>query len=60
MPAGIRRLGAGNLIVLPAEQKHSLRARTDCAVLVTLLLHAGDAGNNGGAGVRTLKKGDSD
>jgi quercetin dioxygenase-like cupin family protein len=59
-PGGIRRLGAGNLVVLPAEQKHSLRARTDCAVLVTLLLHAGDAGNHGGAGARTLKKGDTD
>ena len=60
MPGGIRRLGAGNLIVLPAEQKHSLRARTDCAVLVTLLLQSGDAGNHGGAGARTLKKGDID
>jgi len=60
MPGGIRRLGAGNVVVLPAQQKHSLRARTDCAVLVTLLLHAGDAGNHGGAGSRTLIEGDTD
>lgn len=38
MPGGVRQLDAGNLVVLPARQRHSLRARTDCAVLVTLLL----------------------
>ena len=54
-PGGTRRLQAGNVIVLPGRQKHSLRARTDCAVLVTLLLRDGDAGNGGGAGTRTLK-----
>ena len=53
-PAGSRRLRGGQLVVLPAGQKHSLRARTDCAVLVTLLLHDGDAGHGGGAGARTL------
>jgi len=53
MPGGTRRLRPGNLIVLPAKQKHSLRARTDCAVLVTLLLRGGDAGDGGGAGVRS-------
>jgi quercetin dioxygenase-like cupin family protein len=53
MPGGTRHLQAGNLVVLPAQQKHSLRARTDCAVLVTLLLQDGDAGDRGGAGVRT-------
>jgi len=37
-------------MVLPAQESHSLRARTDCAVLVTLLLRDGDAGNGGGAG----------
>ena len=42
----------GNLLVLPAKQKHSLRARTDCAVLVTLVLRGGDAGDRAGAGAR--------
>jgi quercetin dioxygenase-like cupin family protein len=54
-PAGTRRLRPGNLLVLPARQKHSLRARTHCAVLVTLLLRDGDAGSGGGAGARTLE-----
>lgn len=57
MPGGTRRLGAGNLLVLPGRQKHALRARTDCAVLVTLLLRGGDAGSGGGAGVRTVENG---
>jgi len=55
MPGGTRRLRAGNVVLLPARQKHSLRARTDCAVLVTLLLDNGDAGHGGGAGARTLQ-----
>jgi quercetin dioxygenase-like cupin family protein len=38
MPGGIRHLRPGNVVVLPAGEKHSLRARTDCAVLVTILL----------------------
>ena len=59
MPGGVRQLDAGNLVVLPARQRHSLRARTDCAVLVTLLLNKGDAGDAGGAGVRTVKQGKS-
>jgi quercetin dioxygenase-like cupin family protein len=50
MGAGTKQLRAGNVIVLPAKENHSLRARTDCAVLVTLLLRDGDAGNQGGAG----------
>lgn len=54
MPGGTRHLRPGSLVVLPAHQKHALRARTDCAVLVTLLLHGGDAGNQGGAGAQTL------
>ena len=53
-PGGVRQLNAGNLVVLPGKEKHSLRARTDCAVLVTLLLDRGDAGHGGGAGARTL------
>jgi quercetin dioxygenase-like cupin family protein len=53
MGSGVRHLRPGNLVVLPAEQKHSLRARTDCAVLMTLLLDDGDAGDAGGAGVQT-------
>ena len=38
MPGGPRRLQAGQLLVLPASQPHGLRARTDCAVLATILL----------------------
>ncbi len=48
MPGGLRRLHAGQLVVLPARQPHGLRARTDCALLVTLLLQSGDAGQGGG------------
>jgi quercetin dioxygenase-like cupin family protein len=59
MPGGVRQLDAGNLIVLPAKQRHSLRARTNCAVLVTLVLNKGDAGSSGGAGARTLGQGKS-
>lgn len=51
---GVRRLRPGNLVVLPAQQPHSLRARTECAVLVTLMLYRGDAGDAGGSGHRTL------
>lgn len=54
MGLGTRQLRAGNVVVLPARQKHLLRARTDCAVLVTLVLDHGDAGNAGGAGARSL------
>jgi quercetin dioxygenase-like cupin family protein len=54
-PAGVRQLGAGEVVLLPARQKHALRARTDCAVLVTLLLDRGDAAHGGGAGARTLQ-----
>ncbi|MGV3573013.1 MAG: cupin domain-containing protein [Ramlibacter sp.] len=54
---GVRRLGPGNLVVLPARQRHALRARTDCAVLLTLVLRGGDAGDGGGAGARTLQEG---
>jgi quercetin dioxygenase-like cupin family protein len=38
LPGGVRRLRAGQLLVLPAAQPHGLRARTDCAVLVTILV----------------------
>jgi quercetin dioxygenase-like cupin family protein len=44
MPGGSRRLGPGDLVVLPARQRHALRARADSAVLMTLLLNHGDAG----------------
>ena len=50
MPSGSRRLGPGQLVVLPARQRHSLSARVDSAVLMTLLLQAGDAGDGGGHG----------
>ena len=49
MQLGTRRLQAGNLVVLPAGERHSVRARSDAAVLVTLLLNQGDAGDRGGA-----------
>ncbi len=54
-PGGTRRLRPGQLVLLPAQQTHSLRARSDCAVLVTLVLWDGDAGDGGGAGARTLQ-----
>ncbi|MDB5945095.1 MAG: hypothetical protein JWQ33_121 [Ramlibacter sp.] len=54
MPGGTRHLGQGNVIVLPAGETHSLRARSECAVLVTLLLKDGDAGQHGGVGAQTL------
>jgi quercetin dioxygenase-like cupin family protein len=50
--AGVRRMTPGSIVVLPARQRHALRARTAAAVLVTLLLHGGDAGDQGGAGRR--------
>lgn len=55
MAGGTRSLSPGNLVVLPPRQRHSLRARTDCAVLVTLLLDGGDAAHGGGAGARSLQ-----
>jgi quercetin dioxygenase-like cupin family protein len=53
-PGGVRQLDAGRVVLLPAKMKHSLRARTDCALLVTLILRGGDAGDQGGAGPQTL------
>lgn len=50
MPGGSRRLRAGELVVLPAGQKHAVRARAESALLVTLLSHGGDAGDRGGRG----------
>jgi quercetin dioxygenase-like cupin family protein len=50
--AGVRQLRAGNLVVLPARERHSLRARSQAAVLLTLLLDHGDAGSQGGGGNR--------
>ena len=55
MALGTRRLRAGNVVVLPARQKHSLRARAESAVLLTLLLDHGDAGKQGGVGAQTLR-----
>lgn len=57
MSGGSRRLRPGTLVVLPPKQRHGLRARTDCAVLVTLQLHRGDAAHGGGAGARSLQDG---
>ena len=53
-PGGVRQLNPGHLVVLPAKQRHSLRARTDAAVLMTLVLRDGDAGSQGGSGNKTL------
>lgn len=50
--AGVRQLRPGNVVVLPAREKHSLRARSRAAVLLTLLLDHGDAGRQGGGGNR--------
>jgi quercetin dioxygenase-like cupin family protein len=50
--SGVRRLGPGNVVVLEAGQEHALRARAESAVLLTLLLNGGDAGDQGGAGHR--------
>jgi quercetin dioxygenase-like cupin family protein len=52
MPGGSRRLGPGQLVVLPAAQPYSLGARVDSAVLMTLLLRQGDAGDGGGRDAR--------
>ena len=48
MPGGTRRLGPGQLVVLPAGQPYALSARANSALLMTLLLHHGDAGDSGG------------
>lgn len=56
-PGGVRQLRPGNLVLLHGKERHSLRARTDCAVLVTLLLDHGDAAHGGGTGVRTARNG---
>lgn len=55
-PGGTRRLSPGELVVLPARQRHSVRARADSALLVTLLLDDGDAGSGGGTGARSLER----
>ena len=52
MPGGVRRLGPGQLVVLPAGQPYSISARVDSAALMTLLLHRGDAGDGGGRDAR--------
>lgn len=54
--AGVRQLRAGNIIVLPAKERHSVRARdVTSAILVTLLLRDGDAGAQGGTGHRRVE-----
>ena len=50
LPGGARRLKPGELVMLPAGQPYSLNARADSALLMTLLLHNGDAGDDGGRG----------
>jgi quercetin dioxygenase-like cupin family protein len=49
LPSGLRRLNAGELVVLPPAQAHALRARSDAALLMTLL-HHGPADATGGPG----------
>ena len=48
LPSGVRRLGPGQLVVLPARQPDSLGARVDSAVLMTLLLQHGERGEESG------------
>lgn len=55
MPGGTRRLEAGELMLLPARAPHALRARSDAALLVTLLLRDGDAGD--GTADRSMRGG---
>ena len=43
MASGTRRLGPGQLTVVPGKLRHAVHARADSALLVTLLLHGGDA-----------------
>ena len=58
--AGVRQLRAGSVIVLPAKERHSVRARDSvAAILVTLLLRDGDAGNQGGTGHRRAEDKDT-
>lgn len=52
MGGGVRQLRPGNVVVLPPRERHALKARAESAVLVTLLLHGGDAGDQGGGGNR--------
>ena len=49
MPGGSRRLAAGQLVVLPALQRHLLRARQHSAVLVTLRLRESEGDGTAGA-----------
>ncbi|HSI49462.1 MAG TPA: cupin domain-containing protein [Ideonella sp.] len=49
MPGGLRHLRPGELLALPARQPHALKARSDAALLVTLVLRDGDAGDGGGS-----------
>jgi len=54
--AGVRHLRPGNVVLLPARERHSLRGRDAVsALLVTLLLDHGDAGSQGGTGHRPAK-----
>lgn len=48
MAGGLRRLKAGELVVLPPGQAHGVRARADSAVLVTLLHPGGERGDAAG------------
>ncbi len=56
MSGGVRRLGPGQLVLLPAGEEHGLRARASSAVLLTLILDRGDAGHGGGAEARSLQE----
>ena len=56
MPDASRRLRAGQLLVLPGGQRHSLTTPDGCVVLVALLLQQGDAGHGGGRGAVPLAK----
>lgn len=55
MGAGVRQLRPGQVIVVPAKEPHSVKARAESALLVTLLLRGGDAGSQGGGGRRYVQ-----
>lgn len=55
MGVGVRQLRPGQVIVVPAKEPHSVKARAESALLVTLLLHSGDAGSQGGGGRHYLQ-----
>ena len=48
MPGGTRRLGQDEVVLVRSGLVHAMRGRLASAVVVTLLLNKGDAGDGGG------------